>query len=186
MPEETQEKDDNKENALELKVRPYEQAYKWSCGPVALRILIRYVSGIKLTEQDLIFLSGATEGGTDEYNLMRALDALGFRYTQSEHGTFNRLKKHLQAGQPSIVHVVVRDGVGHYVVFCGYDEENVYLADPSTGKIVKYGQSYFLGIWKIEEGESQTKWYLAITGRVDDKCVSIIQRLKRIQKKIKR
>ena len=171
---------------LDLKVRPYAQQKRWSCGPVALRTLIRYTSGIKLTEEDMILLTGATEGGADEYNLMRALDILGYKYTQSENGTFNRLKKHLQDGQPSIVHIILRDGIGHYMVFCGYDEENVRLADPSTGKIIKYGLPFFLGVWKVEEGETQTRWYLSITGRGPDKFDSLMQRIKRISKKVRR
>jgi predicted double-glycine peptidase len=187
MVEEIQDNEEelNAENHLDLKVHPYEQIKKWSCGPVALRILIRYMSGIKLTEEDMILLTGATEGGSDEYNLMRALDILGFKYSQSDHGTFNRLKKHLQEGQPPIVHLVMNDGGGHYMVFCGYDEENVRLADPATGKIVKYGIPFFLGVWKVEEGESQTRWYLAITGRGADRFDSLIQRIKRIQKKVR-
>jgi predicted double-glycine peptidase len=172
-------------NELFLPVRPREQQHSYSCGPVALRILVRYISGIDLTENDMIFLTGATEDGSSEYNLMRALDILGFKYTQSDKGNFNRLKKHLQDGQPSIVHLVMNDGGGHYMVFCGYDEENVRLADPATGKIVKYGLPYFLGVWKVEEGETQTRWYLSITGHVGDKMDSQIARLKRIQKKVR-
>lgn len=175
----------NAENHLFIKVKPFEQINKWSCGPVALRTLIRYMSGIKLTEQDLIFLTGTTESGADEYNLIRALDTLGFKYTQSEHGTFNKLKKHLQEGQPTVVHLVMNDGGGHYMVFCGYDEDSVRLADPGTGRVVKYGIPFFLGVWKVEEGETQTRWYLAITGRGPDKFDSMIQRIKRIRKKIR-
>jgi len=186
MTEEIADEELGNENRLDLAVKPYEQTLKWSCGPVALRTLIRYVSGVKLTEQDMVLLTGATEGGADEYNLMRALDSLGFRYTQSDHGTFNRLKKHLQDGQPSIVHLVMNDGGGHYMVFCGYDEENVRLADPATGKILKYGIPFFLGVWKVEEGETQTRWYLSITGRGPDKFDSLVQRIKRISKKVRK
>jgi len=181
--EETRE--DTSRDRLDLKVHPYEQIKKWSCGPVALRILIRYMSGIKLTEQDMIFLTGATEGGSDEYNLMRALDTLGFKYKQSDYGTFNRLKKHLRDGQPPLVHLVMSDGGGHYMVFCGYDEDGVRLADPGSGKIIKYGIPFFLGVWKVEEGETQTRWYLAITGRGPDRFDSFIQRIKRIRKKVR-
>lgn len=177
--------DENVENRMQLKVRPIEQVQKWSCGPTALRTLIRYASGIRLTEQDLIILSGTTENGADEYNLMRALDIIGFKYTQSDKGTWNRLRKHLRDGQPPIVHLVMLDGGGHYMVLVGYDEENVFLADPATGKIIKYGLSFFLGVWKVEEGESQTRWYLAITGRGADRFDSLIQRIKRIQKKVR-
>ena len=116
MLEEPQDEEVSSDEKFELKVHTYEQNKAWACGPAALRVLIRYMSGIKLTEEDLILLTGATEGGADEYNMMRALDTLGFKYTQSDHGTFNRLKKHLQEGQPPMVHVLTMvgdDGSGH-------------------------------------------------------------------------
>jgi len=174
------------ETELELPVKPIRQDEKWDCGPTAIRIDIRYMFGLKLTAKDMILLSGATEGGTDEYNMMRALDVLGFKYVQSENGTLNILKKRLRDGQPSIVHLVMNDGGGHYMVLKGYKgDEWVKLADPATGKIVKYGTPFFLGVWKIEEGETQTRWYLTIIGHVGDRFDSLIQRLKRIQKKVR-
>lgn len=172
---------------LILPVKVIEQSYKWDCGPTALRIALKYQFGLKLTANDMILLSGATEGGIDEYNFTRALDMIGFKYRQTNHGSFNQLKTVLQDGQVPIVHLVVEDGIGHYMVFCGYDEatQNVWLADPAKGKIIVYGMPFFLGIWKIEEKETQTKWFLAITGYVGDKIDSTLHRLKRIQKKVR-
>lgn len=174
------------EKELYLPVYPIKQSFKWDCGAAAFRILVRYLYGLQLTAQDAILLTGSTESGADEFNMTRALDAIGLRYSQSEKGTLNKLKKHLQEGQPSIVHLVMADGGGHYMVFSGYDTENVFLADPFTGKTVKYGIPYFLGVWKVEEGETQTRWYLVVVGRVEDKITSLIQRYKRIQKKVQR
>lgn len=173
------------ETELILPVRSIEQSEKWDCGPTALRIALRYQFGLKLTAQDIIFLTGATGEGADEYNLIRALDMMGFRYSESSFGTLNRLKKQLQLGHPSIIHVVVSDGVGHYAVFTGYDSDNVYLADPASGKTIKYGIPYFLGVWKLEEGETNTRWYLSISGHIGDRFDSALRRLKRITKKVR-
>ena len=175
------------EKELYLPVYPIKQSFKWDCGATAFRILVRYLYGLKLTAQDAILLTSSTESGADEFNITRALDVIGLRYSQSStNGTLNKLKKHLQQGQPSIIHLVMADGGGHYMVFSGYDEENVFLADPFTGKTVKYGIPYFLGVWKVEEGETSTRWYLTIIGRVEDKITQTIRRLKRIQKKVQK
>jgi len=174
---------------LILPVKSIRQSYSWDCGPTCLRMAIQYQFGLKLTANDIIFLSGATENGTNEYNFIKALDILGFNYRQTDHGTFSMLKYVLHDGQIPIVHVMEKDGIGHYMSFCGYDEENqfVWLADPAPSKarIVKYATSYFLGIWKIDEKETQTRWFLAITGYIDDKVDSSIRTLRRIQKKVK-
>jgi ABC-type bacteriocin/lantibiotic exporter with double-glycine peptidase domain len=172
---------------LDVPVKPIEQPRKWDCGPTALRIVLKYQFGLKFTDNDMILLTGTTEGGSDEYNLIRALDFLGFKYHQTNNGTFGQLKLALQQGQPPVVHVVMEDGEGHFMVFCGYDEEaqTVKLADPAKGKIVKYGIPFFLGVWKIEEKETQTKWFLNITGHVGDRLDSVIGNFKRIQKKVR-
>jgi ABC-type bacteriocin/lantibiotic exporter with double-glycine peptidase domain len=177
------------QDKLILPVRAIKQSYGWDCGPTALRIVLKYQFGLKFTANDMILLTGTTEGGTDEYNLIRALDILGFKYHQSNNGTYSQLKAVLQNGQLPIVHLIEQDGVGHYMVFCGYDDEEqfVYLADPapSKGKIVKYGTSFFLGVWKIEEKETQTKWFMYVTGNVGDKFDSMLKSIKRIQKKVR-
>ena len=175
------------QDKLILPVRSIEQSYKWDCGPTALRIALKYQFGLKLTANDMILLSGATEGGIDEYNFIKALNILGFKYKQTDCGTFNQLKNVLQEGQVPIVHLLLKDGCGHYMVLSGYDEDmgEIYLADPSNGKVIKYGRDYFLGVWKIEEKEQQTRWFLSITGYVGDKTDSVINTMKRIQKKVR-
>ena len=182
----THEIDDEGEiqDTLQYPVHPITQELKWSCGPTALLTAIRYQFGLNLTQNEMILLCGATESGTDEYNFGKALDTLGFKYKQSNSGTLNKLKKVLGDGQLPIVHMVMNDGGGHYMCLCGYDEENVFLADPFNGKIVKFGIPYFLGVWKVEEKESQTRWYMAITGYSGDKIDSLITKYKKIQKKV--
>lgn len=172
------------EDKLEHPVKAIEQEKQFSCGATALLIALRYQFGLKLTQNEMIMITGTTQSGADEFNLMQGLNVLGFRYKQSEHGTLNKLKRFLMDGQVPIVHLVMNDGGGHYMVLCGYDTENVTLADPADGKIKRYGIPYFMGVWKVEEKETQTRWYLAITGHGEDKLTSVIQRYKRMQKKV--
>jgi predicted double-glycine peptidase len=171
---------------LFLPVKAIEQSKPWDCGPTALRIVLKYQFGLKFSASDMIFLCGATKSGSDELNLIKALDALGFKYTQTDSGRFNHIKRALQMGQVPIVHLVMEDGGGHYMVVQGYDEDKqeVYLSDPATGKTLTYGIPYFVGIWKEEEKETQTRWMLVVTGYGGDRMGSMINRLKRIQKKV--
>lgn len=168
-----------------IDVKPFEQQFKWSCGPAALRTVLYYQYGYDLTDRELSLVCGSTENGTDELNFELGLRVLGFKYKQSHSGNLNKLKNLLAQYKLPIVHLVMQDGVGHYVVFIGYDEENVYLSDPDTGKNIKYGIAFFLGIWKEEEAETQTRWYLVVVGRSKIKIGPMISKLKRISKKVK-
>ena len=173
------------QDKLDLSVRPIEQSDTWDCGPTALAMALQYQFSLKLTASETILLCGATPSGTDEYNFAKALDILGFKYKQSNSGSLNKLKKSILKNQTPLVHLVIQTGEGHYVVVTGYDEENVRVADPASGKIVTYGIPYFMGIWKIEEKEQQTRWYMCITNRVENKIPAVITKYKKIMKKLK-
>lgn len=180
--------DEDVGNYLILPVYSIPQVKKWDCGPTIIRIVLRYQYGLKLTPLEAITLCGATkEDGTSGTQMKNALRLLGFKFKETNRGTWSSIKSTLQEGQLPIVHIVMKDGGGHYMAVHGYDEYEgvVYLADPGKGKTQKYGIQYFLGIWKEEEDETNTRWHLTITGHVGDKLMSLIKRYKRIQKKVK-
>lgn len=47
------------------------------------------------------------------------------------HGTLDTMKKRLSQGSPIIVYLRIPNDT-HYAVVTGYDENNIYLADPMT------------------------------------------------------
>jgi len=169
---------------FKIGIRTFSQSYDWSCGPAALRSVLYYQYGINITELEIALVSGANSTGMDEANFEIGLKNLGLQYKESNSGTLNKLKEFLIKHKLPIVHIVMKDGCGHYLVFVGYDKENVYLADPSAGKIITYGISFFLGIWKDEERETQTRWFIVITGTRKSKIKTTINKLKRIDKKL--
>jgi len=170
-----------------LPVKAIEQNYAYNCGPTALLISLRFQYGLPLTQRDMNLLTGVTPDGCSEHHLIRALDTLGYKYKETGKGTLSQLRGYLRKNIAPIVHIVLEDGGGHFVVVCGISDEQVYLADPRTGTIVKWGIPFFLGVWKEEAKENSTPWYLAITGQVSpQRFDSLINRLKRIRKKCQR
>ena len=177
----------NKEDeGLHIPVVPKEQNHDWNCGPTALYTALRFQFSLPLTLNEMTFLTGATESGADEYNMTRALELLGFKYRQRKDGTIGQLKKCLEFGQAPIVHMVVPDGEGHYVTVCGMDDENIKAADPTSGEEVTYGLSYFIGCWRVAKEEPPEHWYLVVTGHSGDKLLSVIKKLRRIQRKVQK
>lgn len=177
---------DDKDIYSEFKigVRTFRQNYDWSCGPTALRTVLYYQYGINLTELEIALVSGANTNGMNDANFEIGLKNLGLKSKESDTGTLNKLKSFLIKHKLPIVHLVMPDGCGHYMVFVGYDKDNVFLSDPISGKIVKYGISFFLGVWKEEEGETQTRWFIVIIGAKKNKISSTLNKLKRIKNKL--
>jgi predicted double-glycine peptidase len=169
------------EEKLDVPVRLMEQEFKYNCGPTALGIVLKSQFGLDLTQRELNLLTGVTQDGTSEYHFMRALKLLGFKFDEEGRGTLPQLRQYLRHNILPIVHVVLEDGGGHYMVVCGIDDENVRLADPRTGGLIQYGIPFFLGVWKEEAKDNATPWYLAVTGYAPHKIDALISKLKRIK-----
>lgn len=136
-----------------LKIVPYEQSRAAFCGPAALRILLSYFGVVK-SEQSLAELCGTTaRKGTRPDQLIRAVKRLGFRVKFSENGTWRVLNDYINHKRlPVLVDwFMVNDG--HYSVACGLDRKTVWLADPSSGKIINMSWEVFRRCWFDFEGE---------------------------------
>ncbi len=115
-------------------------------------------------------------GNTDDYGvyaepLAAALPNFGY-YGEVFYGGWNstELVAHLDSGAPVIVwlalwgdmrHTETTDGVSytltpgmHVMVAYDYDESNVYLSDPGTGKLVAYSWGSFLDLYGVLDGMS--------------------------------
>lgn len=166
-----------------IQVKPFEQQTSWSCGPASIRTVLFHDYGIDLTDRELGLMFGSSDkNGTSDFEY--GLKMMGFKFRQTDHGTLNKLKSSILKGYLPIIHIVMSDGGGHYVVVCGFDNECVYISDPAIGKIVKYGIPFFMGIWKEEETEEQTRWFLIITGYTKNRINTLIKKLKNIKRKI--
>jgi len=169
---------------IEVKVRPIEQLFTFNCGPTALGIILSSQYGLDLTQRELNILTGVTPDGTSEHHLIRALKILGFKYEEGSKGTLQKLRDYLRVGLAPMVHMVLADGGGHFVVVTSIDDTNVRVADPRDGTIAQYGIPFFLGVWKEEAKDNSTPWYLAVTGISTNKIDNLISKLKRIKKKV--
>lgn len=173
-------------DTFHVDVKPFEQQLNWSCGPASMRIVLYHEYGLDLTDRELAIVCGSNENGTDELNFHLGFKTLGFKFKESDKGNLNKLKTWLVKGALPIVHLVMEDGGGHYMVFCGYDKDDVYLSDPAQGKTIKYGIPFFLGVWKEEELETQTRWFLVITGYTKNRIGALIKKLKHIKEKVEK
>ncbi|TSC88817.1 MAG: putative fusion protein (N:peptidase-C:desuccinylase) [Parcubacteria group bacterium Gr01-1014_3] len=136
-----------------LKIVPYEQSRAGFCGPAALRILLSYF-GVLKSEKFLVGLCGATVSrGTRPDRLVRAAKRLGFKVRYDENGSWKILNDYInQKRLPVLVDwFMVNDG--HYSVVCGLDKKTIWLADPSSGKIISMSWKVFRRVWFDFEGD---------------------------------
>ena len=125
------------------------QAYDYSCGSAALTTLLNGYVGANLNEKQT--MDGLLRYG--EYNriierrsfslldMKRFVTALGY----SSGGYKGQIKDLIALDKPAIVPIAYA-GFKHFVVYKGYKEGRIYVADPALGNI-SFNVDRFAEIW---------------------------------------
>lgn len=126
------------------------QAYDYSCGSAALTTLLNGYVGTQLNEEQI--MNGLMKFGETEkiverrsfslLDMKRFVGALGLE-SGGYRGEFSDL---VNQGQPAIVPISYA-GFKHFVVYKGYKDGRVYVADPALGNI-SFDQERFKQIWE--------------------------------------
>lgn len=128
------------------------QQTPYSCGPAALRSVLKYFGVFDGPEQALYKIANTSvEEGTLPEDLAAGARHFGLSATVEPLMTLARLRLHLGLGKLVIVQLQAwRDAAskplpwrevwedGHYVVLVGLDDEFAYFMDPSTSGAYTY------------------------------------------------
>jgi uncharacterized protein len=126
------------------------QAYDYSCGSAALTTLLNGYVGTQLDEQQV--MSGLMKfGETDKIVERRSFSLLDMKRFVSalglESGGYRgEFKDLVNQDQPAIVPISYA-GFKHFVVYKGYKNGRVYVADPALGNI-SFEERRFQDIWE--------------------------------------
>ncbi|MBD8009844.1 MULTISPECIES: putative pilus system C39 family peptidase FilB [Acinetobacter] len=146
------------------------QAYDYSCGSAALTTLLNGYVGTQLDEQQV--MSGLMKfGETDKIVERRSFSLLDMKRFVSalglESGGYRgEFKDLVNQDQPAIVPISYA-GFKHFVVYKGYKNGRVYVADPALGNI-SFDERRFQDIWEnntlflINVPEQYRKKFLAL------------------------
>jgi len=146
------------------------QAYDYSCGSAALTTLLNGYVGTQLDEQQV--MSGLMKfGETDKIIERRSFSLLDMKRFVSalglESGGYRgEFKDLVNQDQPAIVPISYA-GFKHFVVYKGYKNGRVYVADPALGNI-SFDERRFQDIWEnntlflINVPEQYRKKFLAL------------------------
>lgn len=125
------------------------QAYDYSCGSAALTTLLNGYVGTQLSEKET--MDGLLRYG--EYNriverrsfslldMKRFVTALGY----TSGGYRGELKDLIALKKPAIVPIAYA-GFKHFVVYKGYHDGRIYVADPALGNI-SFNADRFAEVW---------------------------------------
>lgn len=127
-----------KEGTIKIQVPLKRQELKFSCGASALRSVLHYF-GINKTEEEIRQKAKTDENGTTTQNIIKVAKQFGLKTKAQYNMKEQELKDWIDKKIPVIIcfqawgykKYYKNKESGHYAVVIGYDEENIYLQDPS-------------------------------------------------------
>ncbi len=111
------------------------------CGACCISCIIKYYGGyvpVEKIREDTV----TTINGTTAFHLISALKKYGFESMGVKVTDINDKNIYF----PAIAHVVLKNGLQHFVVIYKITNKHIYLMDPAKGK-VKMKKEDFLSIW---------------------------------------
>ncbi|HDR3902660.1 TPA: peptide cleavage/export ABC transporter, partial [Bacillus cereus] len=120
----------------------FKQQDSKDCGPACLAMIAHYY-GLKTSISKIREIAGTDLEGTNIKGLIESGETLGFEVK----GVRTTKREDLKViPLPAIAHVVVGDGMLHYVVIYKIKKNKVYVADPAKG-LVTYLLEEFCQMW---------------------------------------
>ncbi len=141
------------------------------CGAACLASISAY-HGLQFPISRIRQFASTDKKGTNVLGLVEAAQKLGFS-AKGVKGPFDALFK---IPKPAIAHVIVKNGLHHFVVIYDIDKSSISIMDPGYGKIIKKSHEDFQKEW------SGILVILMPTEKFEtgDKKVSIAQRFIRL------
>jgi ABC-type bacteriocin/lantibiotic exporter with double-glycine peptidase domain len=149
-----------KTNLLEIK--PFKQSDDSLCGPAVIKMVLNYY-GKEVEESEIAELCNHTyELGTDDFNMKKAVEILGFKVIIKNDSTFEDIQYWLDREIPVIVDWfspgappddISLDDMpnGHSSIVVGMDSKFIHLMDPEGSKhsaaVRKINKNDFLRVW---------------------------------------
>ncbi|MEK6890423.1 MAG: C39 family peptidase [Nanoarchaeota archaeon] len=129
-----------------IKIKPFKQSRGY-CGPASLKMVLSAYN-IEKTEDYLAKLTKTSrKNGCKEENIIKLVKSMGLKGYVKQKSTINEVKKLVKRGIPVIVNWFSPEEAGHYSVVIRFKKDNIFLADPHFGKIVKHKTEWFEERW---------------------------------------
>jgi ATP-binding cassette subfamily B protein len=112
------------------------------CGAACLASIASYYK-LKLPISRIRQLASTDRKGTNVLGLIKAAEKLGF----SAKGVKGKSDSLSKIPLPSIAHVVLENGLHHYIVIYKTGKKYLKIMDPGDGKFHKYSYEEFTKIW---------------------------------------
>jgi len=130
-----------------MKIKPLKQRDSIACGPTAIKMTIDYF-GVPISFKEIARISKYKSlDGMSNIDLVNTLKSLGLETEISVTTSWEKLQSLNTEKNVIIVSWMFKGYIGHFSVVDKVSKTHIYLAEPTTGKVVKLEKIIFMRLW---------------------------------------
>ena len=138
-----------------MKVSPIKQRDSSACGPTCIEMTLKYFD-VPHTVADIAKVTNyKKEGGMYNRQLVSVLQHYGLTVKTVKNTSWEKLMEVNTKDVVVILSWMLEGYIGHLSVLEKVDEKFIYLAEPTTGKLLKIEKKKFLRLWLDYEAQQE-------------------------------
>ena len=142
-----------------MKISPIKQRDASACGPTCIEMTLKYF-GISHTIANITKVTNyKKDGGIYNRQVESTMQHYGLKTKVSKNTTWDKLIEQNTEDTVIILSWMLDGYIGHLSVLEKVDKEHIYLAEPTTGKVLKMGRIKFLRLWLDYETKPEVPMY---------------------------
>jgi len=142
-----------------MKISPIKQRDPNACGPTCIEMVLAYF-GISHSVSDITRITKYKKaGGMYNRDVIRTLQHYGLKTKTFKNTTWESLSELNTSDSVIIISWMLEGYIGHLSVVEKIDKKHIYLAEPSTGDVLKIERIKFLRLWLDYEAKPEVPMY---------------------------
>ena len=142
-----------------MKISPIKQRDANACGPTCVEMVLKYFNIPHSVKQITTVTDYKKEGGMYNKQVVSTLQAFGLKTQCFKNTSWEKLKNLNDSSRVIVVSWMLDGYIGHVSVVEKVDEKYIYLAEPTTGKVLKIEKLEFLRLWFDYEAKTPVPMY---------------------------
>lgn len=149
---------------MNIQVPFFKQDTDYTCGPVALQMILKFLSDYKSEESLAKKLKTKKETGTEISNMIDVVSREGFYSYTNEDSTLEEIEYFINSGFPVLVeYIEPSDNISHFSVVIGISRGEIVMNDPWNGKNFKISANEFEKRWR--SGCGIKRWLMVVSDK---------------------
>ncbi len=159
-----------------MKIKPIKQRDASACGPTCIEMALTYFAVPHTVKNIAEITNYKKEGGLSNTQIVSALETFGLKPKTYKNVSWEKLVE-LNTSDAVLILSWMLDGyIGHVSVLEKVTDTHIYLAEPTTGTILKLEKIKFLRMWWDFEAQDRDIWYPETKSDIQLRFLTVVKK----------